>query len=472
MTTRATPPVLTFVLLAAGAGAFSMLQSLLNPVLPTIQADLATTQSAVVWIVIAWLLAAAVATPIFGKVGDMVGKTRALVWSLGAVALGSLIAALAPSIELVIVGRIVQGLGGAAFPLSFGIIRDEFPPERVPSAVGWLAAVIAVGGGVGSVLAGPVVDLLGWRWLFWLPMIVVGGTMLLARAFLPASVARTGGRINFVAASLLAGWLVALLTPLTLGSRWGWGSPAILGLFALAALLIVVWFLVELRSKNPVIDMRVMRLNGVWNANLVAFLFGASMFAVWAFLPQLVQVPVEAGYGFGATVTEAGFVMLPMLVTMALAGIVSGALARVLALRWQIAGAALLIALSTAGIALLHQALWEVSVLSGLFGIGLGVAYAAMTSIIVQSAPANQTGVAIGMNTNIRIIGGAFGTAIMTAIVTGQHQDSGLPAESGFVTGFLLFAGIAVLAALVALLLPAPPRPARVATAPAAVPAE
>ena len=108
MTSRPTPPSLTFLLLAVGAGAFSMLQSLLNPVLPTIQADLQTTQSAVVWIVIAWLLAAAVATPIFGKVGDMVGKTRAFVWSLAAVALGSLIAALAPTIELVIIGRIVQ----------------------------------------------------------------------------------------------------------------------------------------------------------------------------------------------------------------------------------------------------------------------------------------------------------------------------------------------------------------------------
>ncbi len=454
MSARTTSPSLTFLLLAVGAGAFSMLQSLLNPVLPTIQADLQTTQSTVVWIVIAWLLAAAVATPIFGKVGDMIGKTRALVWSLAAVALGSLIAAVAPTIELVILGRIVQGLGGAAFPLSFGIVRDEFPAERVPQAVGWLSAVIAVGGGIGTVLAGPVVDLLGWRWLLWLPMIVVGLTTVLAHLYLPASPVRTKGRINWLAAALLGSWLLTLLTPLTLGSRWGWTSPAVLGLFAVAVVLFVTWLVVELRTSNPVIDMRVMRLDGVWNSNLVTFLFGGSMFAVWAFLPQLVQVPSEAGYGFGATVTEAGWVMLPMLVTMALAGIASGWLAKVVNLRWQIAVSSLIIAGSTFAIALLHQTLWELSLISGIFGIGLGVAYAAMTSIIVQSAPASQTGVAIGMNSNIRMIGGAFGAAIMTAIVTAEHQPSGLPAESGFVTGFMLFGGVAVLAALVALLLP------------------
>lgn len=454
MPARSSSPSLTFLLLAVGAGAFSMLQSLLNPVLPTIQADLQTTQSAVVWIVIAWLLAAAVATPIFGKVGDMIGKTRALVWSLAAVALGSLIAALAPTIELVILGRIVQGLGGAAFPLSFGIVRDEFPAERVPSAVGWLSAVIAVGGGIGTVLAGPVVDLLGWRWLLWLPMIVVGLTTIFAHFYLPAAPVRAKGSINWLAAALLAGWLVTLLTPLTLGSRWGWTSPAVLGLFAVAVALFVLWLTVELHTANPVIDMRVMRLDGVWNSNLVAFLFGANMFAVWAFLPQLVQVPSEAGYGFGATVTEAGWVMLPMLVTMALAGIVSGRLARIVNLRWQITTASLVIAASTLAIAFVHQELWELSLLSGVFGIGLGVAYSAMTSIIVQSAPASQTGVAIGMNSNIRMIGGAFGTAIMTAIVTAEHQPSGVPVESGFVTGFVLFGIVAVLAALVALLLP------------------
>ncbi|MBL8593636.1 MAG: MFS transporter, partial [Devosia sp.] len=304
-TSKSGSPNLTFLVLAVGAASFAMLQSLLAPVLPTLQSELKTSQSAVSWVLIAWLLSAAVATPILGKVGDMIGKARTLVLALAAIGLGSLIAALAPSIELVIAGRIVQGLGGAIVPLSFGIIRDEFPPARVPSAVGILSAVIAVGSGAGTILAGPIVDLFGWHGLFWVPLAVVAVTASLAQLFVPESPVRSGGTINWLAASLLAGWLIALLLPLSLGTRWGWGSPAVIGLFAAALVLAAAWVTVEVRSSNPVIDMKMMRLPAVWTSNLVALLFGAAMFAVWVFLPQLIQVPSSAGYGFGATVSEA-----------------------------------------------------------------------------------------------------------------------------------------------------------------------
>ncbi|HEV2515239.1 MAG TPA: MFS transporter [Devosia sp.] len=453
-TSKSSSPSLTFMVLAVGAASFSMLQSLLAPVLPTLQNELDTSQSAVSWVLIAWLLSAAVATPILGKVGDMIGKARTLVLALAAIGLGSLIAALAPSIELVIAGRIVQGLGGAIVPLSFGIIRDEFPPARVPSAVGILSAVIAVGSGVGTILAGPIVDLFGWHGLFWVPLAVVTVTATLAFFFVPESPVKSGGTINWLAAALLAAWLIALLLPLSLGTRWGWGSPEVIGLFVAAVVLAAAWVTVEVRSANPVIDMKMMRLPAVWTSNLVALLFGAAMFAVWVFLPQLIQVPSSAGYGFGATVSEAGWVMLPMLVSMAVAGVFSGRLARLVPFKLQLAGASAVIALSCVSLALLHQSIWEVALVSGVYGIGLGLAYAALTSVIVQSVPASQTGTAIGMNANIRTIGGAIGTAVMTAVVTARHTADGVPAEQGFVTGFLLFAGVAALAMVVSLLIP------------------
>jgi len=467
---KAASPSLTFLVLAVGAASFAMLQSLLAPVLPTLQSELNTSQSAVSWVLIAWLLSAAVATPILGKVGDMIGKARTLVLALAAIGLGSLIAALAPSIELVIAGRIVQGLGGAIVPLSFGIIRDEFPPARVPSAVGILSAVIAVGSGLGTILAGPIVDLFGWHGLFWVPLAVVAVTATLAQCFVPESPVKSGGRINWLAAALLAAWLIALLLPLSLGTRWGWSSPAVIGLFVLAVGLAATWVTVELRSSNPVIDMQMMRLPAVWTSNLVALLFGAAMFAVWVFLPQLIQVPSSAGYGFGATVSEAGWVMLPMLVSMAVAGVFSGRLARVVPFKLQLAGASAVIALWCVALAMLHASIWEVAVISGAYGIGLGLAYAALTSVIVQSVPPSQTGTAVGMNTNIRTIGGAIGTAVMTAVVTAHQAADGVPAEAGFVTGFLLFAGVAALAMVVSLLIPGARRQAMPAAA--AMPAE
>ncbi len=217
---------LTFAVLAVGIGAFALLQSLVIPVLSTVQAELHTSQSAVTWVLTAYLLSASVMTPILGRVGDMFGKKWVFVAALAALAAGSVLAAVAPNLGVMIVARAIQGLGGGTLPLGFGIIRDEFPEEKVAGAVGILAALTAVGGSLGIVLAGPIVDALNWHWLFWLPgiatVIAAAGSVL----FVPESPVRGRGTISWLPAVLLSGWLVALLVPLSEASDWGWGSPA------------------------------------------------------------------------------------------------------------------------------------------------------------------------------------------------------------------------------------------------------
>ena len=450
---RSSPRVVLAVLATATAS-FAMLQSLLAPVLPTIQRELHTDAASVTWVLTAWLLSAAVATPLLGRVGDMRGKERTLVVALVAIAVGSLIAALAPSLPLVLVGRVVQGLGGAAFPLAFGILRDEFPAHRVPSAVGFLSAVIAAGGGVGMVLAGPLESAFGWRSLFWIPLGIVAVAALLARRYVPESPVRTPGRVNVVAALLLAGWLVALLVPLSQASSWGWGSARTVGLLVLAVVLLAAWVTVEVRSANPLIDMRVMRLPAVWTTNLVALLFGAEMFGVYAFVPQFVQLPTSTGYGFGESVTVAGLLMLPLLVTMSITGVLSGRISTVLAYKPQLVVASLIAAVGSASLAVFHAAPWQLAVAGAGLGIGFGLAYSALTSLIVQSVPPSQTGAASGMNVNIRTIGGALGTAVVSSLVTSAVTDDGLPAESGFTTAFLVLSGASLVAAALALLVP------------------
>jgi EmrB/QacA subfamily drug resistance transporter len=446
---------LTFLVLSAAAAAFSMLQSLVSPVLPTIQHDLGTSQSTVTWVLTAWLLSASVATPLMGRIGDMIGKERTLLVALGAIALGCLVAALAPNIAVLIVGRVIQGLGGAVFPLSFGIVRDEFPARQVPSAVGGLSAVVAAGGGLGMVLAGPIVDALGWRWLFWIPAIIVTATAVLTNRYIPESPVRTPGRVNWQAAVLLSVWLVALLVPLSEAPAWGWSSAKVIGLLAVAAVAFAGWIVVELRSSTPVIDMHMMRLPAVWTTNLVALLFGAGMFSAYAFLPEFMQIPAIAGYGFGSSVTEAGLLMLPMLVTMAAAGTLSGPIASIVSVKAQLVWGSAFTALSCAGFAAYHDQQWQIAVANAIFGLGIGLAYASMTSLIVQSVPARQTAVGAGMNANIRNIGGSIGTAVVSSIVTGNLQPSGLPPESGFTYGFLLLAVISAAAVVLALLVPA-----------------
>jgi EmrB/QacA subfamily drug resistance transporter len=441
--------------LATVVAAFSMLQSLVTPALPLIQHDLHTNPATVTWVFTALLLSVSISTPLLGRIGDMAGKERTLLLGLVALAIGCLLAALAPNIGVLIAARVIQGLGGAVFPLSFGIIRDEFPAERVPSVVGVVSAVIAAGGGLGIVLAGPIVEALGWRWLFWIPLIVVSLAAVMVRRYIPESPNRVPGKIDWLAAALLSGWLIALLLPLSAGRTWGWGSARTVGLFVAAVVLLIGWITVELRSRNPLIDMRMMRLPAVWTTNLVALLFGAAMFAVYAFVPQFLQIPTAAGFGFGASVSQAGLLMLPMLITMALAGSLSGPMASRFSAKAQVVLGSALSLVASLTFAEFHDAQWQVAVSTAVFGLGLGLAYASMTSLIVQSVPREQTGVATGMNANIRTIGGAIGTALASSIISGHIQPSGLPAESGFTDTFLLLSAFSAVAVLLALAIPA-----------------
>ncbi|MFE0514168.1 MFS transporter [Streptomyces sp. NPDC058964] len=445
---------LTFTVLATGAGVFSMLQSLIAPALPTVQHALHASQSTATWVMTAYLLSASVFTPILGRAGDLVGRKRTLVAVLLAVLAGCLVAALAPNIGVLIVARIVQGAGGALFPLSFGIIRDEFAPAEVSRSISNLSAVIAAGGGVGIVAAGPIVSALDYRWLFWIPVAVVAATVAIAVRYVPESPNRTHGRVSWPGAVLLSAWLVALLLPLSQAGQWGWGSARVIGLFAAAVVLFAVWLSAESRSRTPLIDLRVMRLPAVWTTNLAALLFGAGMYAIWSFLPGFLQTPRSAGYGFGASVTESGLLMLPMLLAMFLAGVLGGRLTPVLGAKAQLATGAALGALALGFLAVWHDERWQVGLVSGVFGLGIGLAFASMANLIVGSVPPEQTGAATGMNANIRTIGGSIGAALTSVLVTGRLQESGLPYASGYTHGFTLLALLCLAAAGAALLVP------------------
>ncbi|MGW7380950.1 MFS transporter [Streptomyces sp. NPDC054794] len=465
---------LTFAVLATGAGVFSMLQSLIAPALPTVQHALHTSQSTATWVMTAYLLSASVFTPILGRVGDLVGKKRTLVAVLLTVLAGCLIAALAPSIGVLIVARVVQGVGGALFPLSFGIIRDEFAPGAVSRSISNLSAVIAAGGGVGIVAAGPIVSALDYRWLFWIPVAVVAATVAIAARYVPESPKRAQGRVSWLGAVLLSAWLVALLLPLSQAGQWGWGSPKVIGLFATAVLLFAVWLTAESRSRTPLIDLRVMRLPAVWTTNLAALLFGAGMYAIWSFLPGFLQTPGSAGYGFGASVTESGLLMLPMLVAMFLSGVLGGRLAPVMGAKAQLTAGAALGAFACGFLALWHDERWQIAVVAGVFGLGIGLAFASMANLVVGSVPPEQTGAATGINANIRTIGGSIGAALTSVLVTSRLQPSGLPYVSGYTHGFTLLALLLLAAAGAALLVPVrraarPSEPAEPLPAPAPV---
>ncbi|HEV2886233.1 MAG TPA: MFS transporter [Jatrophihabitans sp.] len=445
---------LTFVVLAVGVSTFSLLQSLVSPVLVLLEHSLHTSQSTVTWVLTAYLLSASVCTPILGRIGDMIGKKKVLVAVLTTLALGSILAALATSIQVMIVARVIQGVGGGLIPLAFGIVRDEFPREKVPGAVGAIAALLAVGGGLGLVLAGPIVDLLDYHWLFWIPGAAMAVAAVATQFVVPESPVRTPGRISWLAAVLLSAWLVALLVAVSQAPAWGWASVWVLGLLAASVVLAAGWIVVELRSRQPLIDMRMMRIPAVWATNLVALLFGFGMYSVLAFLPEFVQTPATTGYGFSASITESGLIVLPMSGSLFLFGVLSGRLAsRFSAKAVLVLGSALSV-FPLLIMAFAHARIWQIAVATLLLGAGFGLAFSAMSNIIVDSVPTSQTGVASGMNANIRTIGGSVGAAVMASVITSGALAGGLPKESGYTAGFAMLAGALLLAALAGLLIP------------------
>ncbi|TML46836.1 MAG: MFS transporter, partial [Actinobacteria bacterium] len=186
-------PRLVLAVLALGCAGYAMLQSLVVPALPTLQHDLDTTPTGVTWVFTAYLLSASVATPIAGRLGDLFGKKRTLLVVLAGLAGGSLIAALATTLPVLIAARAIQGVGGAMFPLAFGIIRDEFPRERVAGGIALISGLLGIGGGLGIVLAGPILDNLGYHWLFWIPCMVIVATAVGSMFVIPESPIRASG---------------------------------------------------------------------------------------------------------------------------------------------------------------------------------------------------------------------------------------------------------------------------------------
>jgi EmrB/QacA subfamily drug resistance transporter len=459
-------PNVTLAVLALSALAFALLQSLVAPALPAIQHDLHASESGVTWILTSYLLSASVATPLIGRLGDIHGKERVLVWVLVALAFGTLMSALATSLPVLIAGRVVQGVGGGVFPLAFGIIRDEFPRERVAGGIGLISAILGIGGGAGIVLAGVLVDNFSYHWLFWVPLVAVVVAAVATALFVPESPIKAPSRINWLAAFLLATGLAAVLLAVSEAPTWGWGSVRTIGLTVAGLLVLAVWVMVELRSREPLVDMRIMQLPAVWRTNLVAFLLGAGMYSSFILIPQLVELPKSTGFGFGASVTGAGLFMVPSTVMMLLAGSLAGPLEHRFGSKPLLAVGTLASAGSFALLAFAHSEAIDIYLATTLLGIGIGLAFAALANLIVEAVPPDQTGVATGVNTIARSLGGALGSQIVASILAGAVTGAlALPAESGFTWSFALASAVLLAGAGVALAIPGR---RRVATAEAA----
>ena len=440
-----------------GALVVSLAQSLLIPVLGELPATLHTSTSTVSWLLTSTLLVAAVSVPIMGRLGDMFGKRLLLLVAIGALVVGSLLTAVTSNMGLLIAGRAIQGASSAAIPLGISLLAGLLPRERVGSAVALISAMLGVGGALGLPIAGLVAEHADFHALFW----ITAGVGLLAFVgillIVPESPNRSGGRVDLVGAALLAAGLVALLLPLSQSSTWGWDSAKVWGLLAVAAVLLVVFGWTQTRITDPLVDLNALKRKPIILANLASILFGFALFASFIGTAAYVEAPEQTGYGFGSSLLVGGLVMLPSGLMMLLFAPVA---ARLIARRGgpqTLAIGAVIVAIGFLGRITVHEHLWQVVVGSTVIGIGTGIGYAALPSIINANTPVAELGSANGLNSLFRSLGSSLASAIGGSLLAGSVVmlgDFALPSLGAYRELFALCGAAAILAAIVALGIP------------------
>jgi EmrB/QacA subfamily drug resistance transporter len=448
-------PMRSLLLLSFAALAFALAQTTLIPALGELKDTLHTDSSGVAWTLTGYLVAAAVFTPLFGRLGDMFGKRRMLVLSLLAFAAGSVVAALGNTLEVVVAGRVLQGVGGGIFPLCFGIIRDEFPRERVGQSIGLISATLGIGGGLGLVIGGLLVDHASYHWIFWLAAAMSAAAAAGVEAFVPESPLRTPGRVDLRGAAVLGAGLVLPLLAIARANVWGWGAPRTLGLIVAGLVILAAWVALERRTDEPLADVSTLSRPPVLMTNIATLLVGFGMFGSFVLIPQLAEASESTGYGFGLSATGAGLIMLPGALVMLFVGPLSGILGARLGNKVPLGLGALTTAAGLGLMGAFHGSELPVMAFNVVASIGIGLAYAAMPNLIVDAVPRHQTGEATGFNAVVRSIGSSLGSQVTAAILAGSVLAStGLPGDDGYTAAFLVSGAVALVAALVAVVIP------------------
>jgi EmrB/QacA subfamily drug resistance transporter len=446
-------PQITLLVLALGGLAYAVVQSLVLPAIPDIARQLHTSDDSASWLLSATLLSASVVTPIAGRLGDMYGKERMLFFSLVVLALGTVACGLSSTILELDVGRAIQGASGGIFPLAFGIIRDEFPRERVAGGIGLVSAILGIGGGAGILLGGVILEHLSWQWLFWAPLPVIVFSTVLVYFFVPESPVRTPAKINWTAALLMALGLSGILIAISEATVWGWGSPKTLGVIVLGLVLTAGWVAWEIRSETPLVDMKMMRIRPVWTTNLAAALLGGGMYAAFIIVPEFVTEPKSTGFGFGASTVGSGLFLLPTTLMMLIMSLQAGRIAHRFGSKLSLVAGTIAASIAFVLLVVAHGHPIDFYVAMGLLGLGIGLAFAALGNLIVEAVPASQTGVASGMNTVMRTLGGALGAEIAATFIA-DRVHNGVPLVGGFTLAFVFCAGSLIVGVIAATLIP------------------
>jgi EmrB/QacA subfamily drug resistance transporter len=451
------PTTILAVLLLAGVS-YSLSQTLLAPALPAIIESLHTSAESASWLLTGFLLSASVSTPVIGKLGDIHGKGRVLCGVMIVFTIGGVICAVSNSIGPMIGGRVLEGVSGGVYPLAYSIVKETFPPQRVGGGLAMVSVLIGFGAAMGLLLSGVIIEYLGVSALFWTSLTGIPAAIMAIR-FIPSVPAPKRLGIDWWGAAIMSVGLGLILLGISRANDWGWGSAPTIGLLVagIVVLAIFVWF--ENRHDDPIIEMRVLRQRTVAATNLATTLIGFLIFIGFLLIPQLAHTPTSTGYGLGLSITAAGAVVTPLAIFQLLTAPVIARVGSRVGFRFIFIAGIAFTCLSLLVLTLTHDHLWGLLLSGALIGIGIAGAYSGSANLIVAAVPQHEVGVATGINTVARSVGGAFGTAVSTALLLSQTPaGSEFPTDGGYTLAFAVAVGVGILALLVALAVPREPK--------------
>lgn len=457
------PPVasstaIVLVLSVAGITG-ALMQTLVVPLIGDLPLLLDTTASNASWVITATLLVAAVATPVSGRLGDLYGKQRMMLICASVLVVGSVVCALATSVAPMIVGRGLQGVGMGMIPLGISAMRDLLPPEKLGTSIALMSASMGVGGALGLPISAAVAEHANWRALFWGSTVLAVIILVMIFALIPPTpIAATGANFDFPGAVGLGVGLVCLLLGVSKGADWGWGSVTTVGLLVAAVVVLLVWGWFELRLDDPLVDLRVTARPVVLLTNAASLVVGFSMYAQSLIIPQLMQLPVETGYGLGQSMLSMGLWMMPGGLMMMLVSPLGAKLSHLRGPKTTLALGAFIVAVGYVSAVLLMGSTFGLMIAVCICSTGVGFAYGAMPALIMGSVPISETASANSFNTLMRSVGTSVAAAVVGVVLAQMSIDVGgyaLPTEHGFKTGLWIGAGVALVASLIAMSIPA-----------------
>ncbi|WP_051791957.1 MFS transporter [Amycolatopsis jejuensis] len=443
--------------LAAALFVYSMLESQLSPALPQIQTAVGASTTGIAWVFTGLLLSAAVSTPLVGRLADVHDKRSVLLGVLTIVAVGILVSALAPNVYVLAAGQILQGVGLSLMSLAVGIIRDSLAPGRIASSTGFMVGMASAGQAVALVLVGPILLVLDYTWLYWIPLVVIGIAIVAAWIFVPSCPPVKQERVDWPGAALLGTGLALVLLGLSVSPAVGWGSPVVLGLLVVGLLVIAGFTMLELRRRDPLVDVALLKNRAVLVTSANAFVVGLAAIVMLVLVPIAVQLPAAAtGYGLGGSVLESGLFLLPL-------GLVGAVTAPVAARVERLLGARAVLLIGSAAIAAGSLLLiaapgrpWIIPVATGLGGLCFAFGLTQVMNNVVWTVPADRTSSLSALMLVARSVGGTLG-AQLGAVFLALSADpvTQLPTWSGFRNAFLLAGAASVAALLITFALPA-----------------